>query len=53
MMGQATDSTLISLIVNVVEKDGSMQLASPLSTDVKCALERRGYQVTSTKVNLN
>ena len=51
-MGQATDSTLISLIVNVVEKDGSMQLASPLSTDVRHALERRGYQVTSTKVNL-
>lgn len=47
-----TQSTLISLIVNVVEKDGSMQLASPLPMEIKRDLERRGYQVTSTKVNL-
>jgi len=51
-MGQATDSTLISLIVNMVEKEGSMQLASPLSSETKQALERRGYEVTKTKVNL-
>ena len=51
-MGQANEQTLISLIVNKVEKEGRMQLASPLSSETKKALERRGYQVTKTKVNL-
>ena len=39
-------------IVNIVEKEGSMQLISPLSTEIKYALEGRGYEVTNTKVNL-
>ena len=39
-------------IVNIVEKEGSMQLISPLSTEIKQALESRGYAVTNTKVNL-
>ncbi len=42
----------IAFIVNIVEKEGSMQLTSPLSTEIKYALESRGYEVTDTKVNL-
>ncbi len=43
---------LIEYIVNIVEKEGSMELRSPLSTEIKYALESRGYEVTDTKVNL-
>jgi hypothetical protein len=43
---------LIEYIVNIVEKEGSMKLRSPLSTEIKYALESRGYEVTNTKVNL-
>lgn len=52
------DKETIAFIVNIVEKEGiiekkgSMQLPSPLSTEIKQALERRGYEVTNTKVNL-
>ena len=43
---------MLERIVNIVEKEGSMQLPSPLSTEIKQALERRGYEVMNTKVNL-
>jgi hypothetical protein len=52
------DKEIIAFIVNIVEKEGiiekkgSMQLPSPLSTEIKYALESRGYEVTNTKVNL-
>ena len=46
------DKETIAFIVNIVEKEGSMQLISPLSTEIKYALESRGYEVTDTKVNL-
>jgi len=52
------DKETIAFIVNIVEKEGiiekkgSMQLPSPLSTEIKQALESRGYEVTNTKVNL-
>ena len=46
------DKETIAFIVNIVEKEGSMQLPSPLSTEIKQALESRGYEVTDTKVNL-
>ncbi len=46
------DKETIAYIVNIVEKEGSMQLVSPLSTEIKQALESRGYEVTNTKVNL-
>ena len=46
------DKETIAFIVNIVEKEGSMQLPSPLSTEIKYALEGRGYEVTNTKVNL-
>ena len=46
------DKETIAFIVNIVEKEGSMQLPSPLPTEIKYALERRGYEVTNTKVNL-
>ncbi len=42
----------IAYIVNIVEKDGSIQLLWPLPTEMKYALESRGYEVTNTKVNL-
>ena len=43
---------MLERIVNIVEKEGSMQLTSPLSTEIKQALESRGYEVMNTKVNL-
>lgn len=43
---------MLERIVNIVEKEGSMQLTSPLPTEIKYALERRGYEVKNTKVNL-
>ena len=46
------DNETIAFIVNIVEKEGSMQLPSPLPTEIKQALESRGYEVTDTKVNL-
>lgn len=39
---------MLEHIVNIVEKEGSMQLTSPLSTEIKQALEGRGYGVTNT-----
>lgn len=39
-------------VVNIVEKEGSVQLSSRLPDHIKEALESRGYEVTNTKVNL-
>lgn len=42
----------ISQIVNIVEKEGFLSLSAPISTEKKVALERRGYEVSTNKVNL-
>ena len=39
-------------VVNIIEKEGSVQLSSRLPDHIKQALESRGYEVTDTKVNL-
>ena len=39
-------------VVNIIEKEGSVQLSSRLPDHIKQALESRGYEVTNTKVNL-
>ena len=46
------DKENIAFIVNVVEKEGYIEQLFPLSTEIKYALESRGYEVTDTKVNL-
>lgn len=43
---------MLERIVNIVEKEGSVQLSSRLPDHIKQALERRGFEVTDTKVNL-
>ncbi len=42
----------ISQIVNIVEKEGLLYLSAPLTTEQKATLERRGYEVSTNKVNL-
>lgn len=46
------DKENIAFIVNVVEKEGYIEQLFPLPTEIKQALESRGYEVTNTKVNL-
>ena len=42
----------IRQIVNIVEKEGFLHLSAPLSTEQTEALEKRGYEVSTTKINL-
>lgn len=42
------DKENIAFIVNVVEKEGYIEQLFPLSTEIKQALEGRGYGVTNT-----
>ena len=42
----------IRQIVNIVEKEGVLHLNSPLTTEQREALEKRGYEVSTNKVNL-
>lgn len=42
----------IRQIVNIVEKEGFLYLSAPLTTEQKATLERRGYEVSTNKVNL-
>ena len=46
------DKENIAFIVNVVEKEGYIKQLFRLPTEIKQALESRGYEVTDTKVNL-
>jgi len=53
-MHTPSEMYLISTIgvVNIIEKEGSVQLSSRLPDHIKQAFESRGYEVTNTKVNL-